>query len=356
MTEPAPVSRAGTEMWSVPEEEYPADGSASEKLAFCVRYAILAPSSHNSQPWLFRRHGDALELLADRSRALPVVDPEDRELVISCGAALFHLRVALRHFGHEGRVTTLDPPRDYDALALRTVPEHLATVALGEPRSPTEAEERLFEAIPRRRTNRRPFEARPLPAALLDDLQEADAEEGAWLAVLEREEARAALADLVAEADREQGADPRFRRELAAWVNPNRSRSRDGMPGYAFGMGDLASYVGPLVVRTFDWGEGQAAKDRQLAEGSPALAILGTRGDHPYAWLNAGQALDRVVLRAASEGVSASYLNQPIELSDLRPRVTQIAGRDGFAQIVLRLGYGPDVPPTPRRPLEDVLI
>lgn len=356
MTDPGAGVRPGADLWHVPPGEYPREGSPAEKLAFCVRYAILAPSSHNSQPWLFRRHGNALELLADRSRALPIVDPEDRELVISCGAALFHLRVALRRFGHAGRVTMLDPPDEHDALSLRSVPDHLATIALGEPRPPTRADERLFEAIPERRTNRRPFDPRPVRTALLDDLQEAARAEGAWLAVLERDEARVALADLVAEADREQGADPRFRRELAAWVNPNRSRSRDGMPGYALGMGDLASYVGPVVVRTFDWGEGQAAKDRQLAEGSPALAILGTRGDHPYAWLNAGQALDRVSLRATADGVSASYLNQPIELPDLRSRVTQIAAHDGFAQIVLRLGYGPDVPPTPRRPLEDVLI
>lgn len=128
------------------------------------------------------------------------------------------------------------------------------------------------------------------------------------------------------------------------------------MPGYAFGLGNLASYAGPLVVRTFDWGEGQAARDRQLAEGSPVLAVLGTHADLPPLWLAAGQALDHVLLRAAAEGVGASYLNQPIELPELRPGVAEILETDGHPQLLLRMGYAPRVRPTPRRPVEEVLI
>lgn len=352
-----PPADPGLEPWDVSEADFPVSGTAAEKLRFLVRYAILAPSGHNSQPWLFRVRGDVLELCGDRTRALPMVDEDDRELLMSCGAALFHLRAALRHFGHLGDVRTFQGPDQPDTLApVRHLPDLLARVRLGEPHEPTARDEELFFAIKDRRTVRARFEDRPVPAGLLKELERAAELEGAWLRVVEEEDARAALAELVAEGDRIQGSDPRFRRELAAWIHPNRSRSRDGMPGYALGIGSLASYVGPLVVRSFDWGEGQAARDRQLAEGSPVLVVLGTHADLPSLWFAAGQALARILLRAAVDGVSASFLNQPIELRELRPRVAEVLGTEGHPQLLLRMGYGPSVKPTPRRPVEEVLI
>ena len=180
-------------------------------------------------------------------------------------------------------------------------------------------------------------------------------EEGTWLHLVQDEEARHAVADLIAEGDRIQLADKRFRRELASWVHPNRTNSRDGMPGYAFGFGDLMSLAGPFAIRTFDTGKGQAAKDRELAEGSPVLAILGTVADTPPEWLRAGQALARVLLRARAEGVWASFMNQPIEVSELRPRLQGLVGQEGFPQLLVRMGYARAVRPTPRRPADEVI-
>jgi hypothetical protein len=288
-----------------------------------------------------------VELHADRTRGLPVVDPEDRALVISCGAALLYLRVAMRHFGYEDDVEVLPNPDD---------PDLLARVRLGPDHTQTEEERMLFQAIPKRRSNRGPFEAREVPGRLLSALQAAAWEEGAWLHLVEDEDHKHMLAELIAEGDRIQLADKRFRRELASWVHPNRTRSRDGMPGYAFGFGELLSLAGPFAIRTFDTGKGQAAKDRQLAEGSPVLAILGTEGDRSPDWLAAGQALARVLLRARAEGVWASFLNQPIEVPELRPRLRGAIGVDGYPQLLFRMGYGPEVRPSPRRPVEEISV
>ncbi len=333
--------------WHVSEEDYPAAGTSEEKLRFMLNYAVLAPSGHNTQPWLFGVEDSEVKLYADRTRGLPVVDPEDRALVISCGAVLFYLRVAMRHFGYEDEVEVLPDPDDPDLLArVRLAPDH----------AETEEERSLFEAIPKRRSNRGPFEDRPVPGRLLVALQAAAWEEGAWLHLVEEEVAKHAVTELIAEGDRIQLADKRFRRELASWVHPNRTKSRDGVPGYAFGFGDLMSLAGPFVIRTFDTGKGQAAKDRQLAEGSPVLAILGTEGDTPPEWLATGQALASVLLRAKAEGVWASFLNQPIEVPELRPRLRDAIGQTGFPQLLLRMGYGGEVRPTPRRPAEEVLV
>jgi nitroreductase len=329
--------------------EFPLTGTPEEQLRAVVKYAVRAPSSHNTQPWLFRVAANEIALYADRSRGLPVVDPDDRELVISCGATLFHLRLALRHFGCGETVVVLPDPDD---------PNLLARVRLQGSHEPTDEEHALFGAIPRRRTTRLPFPPRPIAANVLAALAAAAAPEGAWLHFLAAPRLRDTAADLVAQGDRLQMTDPHFRRELAAWLRPNWSDRGDGMPGFAFGFGDVMAALGPLVVRTFDVGEGRAARNRELALGSPALAVLGTAADGVRDWLAAGQALARVLLRAEVAGVTASFLNQPIEVPELRPSLQGLVGGTGYPQMLLRLGYKSQktLLPTPRRPAEQVLI
>jgi hypothetical protein len=272
-----------------PAERFPAEAAAAQKLRFVLEYAILAPSGHNTQPWRFAIAGDSLELRADRSRALPVVDPDDRELTMSCGAALAFVRVALSRFGHDAVVQPLPDAAE---------PDLLARVNLGDRVEPTTADQALFEAIPKRRTIRAPFDPRHVPAELVAELEQLATREGAWLAPIAPGERRREVAALVDEGDRAQAANPAFRRELAAWFRPNRSASRDGIPGYAFGMSDLFSRVGAFVLRRFDWGKRQATNDRKLIEGAPLVAVLGTDRDEPRDWLAAGQALAYVLLRA----------------------------------------------------------
>jgi hypothetical protein len=231
---------------------------------------------------------------------------------MACGAALFHLKVALHHFGYAGKVRTF-PKIDE--------PDLLARVGFGDKKRPTVENDTLFDAILKRRTNRLPFDPRKIPDNLLKELEAAVGKHDAWLHIVRDENDRNKIADLVAEGDRIQMASPSFRRELAAWIHPNRSASHDGMPGYALGLSSLTSSFAPMVVRTFDMGKGQAAKDRQLATGSPALAILDTDADAQTDWLTAGEAMDDVLLRARAGEIWASFLNQPIEVAELRRRL-----------------------------------
>jgi hypothetical protein len=326
--------------------KFPESGSDGAKLAYLVRYAVRAPSNHNSQPWRFRLDSDTLCLFADRTRALPVVDADDRELLMSCGAALLHLRVAARHFGHAIDIDLLPDPEDHDLLA---------RIDLHETAEPTYEEKLLFWATSHRHTNRNAFESRPLPEGLAETLARTAEADGAWLSLVDGEEARLTLAELISEGDIRQLHDPSFRRELAAWVHPTRTHANDGMPAYAHRVPALLSKLGPFALRTFDLGKGVAARDRRLLDASPALFVLGTGGDDEAARLRAGIALAHVLLRATQAELSASFLNQPIEVPNLRPRVTELAGQTGWAQAILRVGYGPEVQATPRRPLRDVL-
>lgn len=168
---------------------------------------------------------------------------------------------------------------------------------------------------------------------------------------------REAVADLIAEGDRAQMGDKSFRRELAAWMHPNRTRAARGMRGYGFGLGDLPSLASPFIIRTFDIGKGQAAKDSELSERSPLLTVLGTAGDTPREWLAAGQAMERILLRACSRGLSSSFLNQPVEVEAIRPRLAAAMGRSQtHPQLVIRFGFGPEVRHSAREKVEDMLV
>jgi hypothetical protein len=341
------VANQVNDTWTVSEDDFPARGTPAEKLRFLVNYAVLAPSGHNTQPWLLRVAGDSLEVIADRTRALPVVDPEDRELTISCGAALETLEIAMRHFGHEPEVDTFPRVDDSDVLA---------RVRLGEPCESDEEVDRLFRAITQRRTVRKRFDDRPVPDSVIEEFERLAGAYGIGLKIVADEAQRREVATLVSEGDRIQFADRRFRRELAAWIHSRRAASRDGISGAGFGMPDLLSPLGALVVRTFDIGGQVAAQDEQIAMGSPLLAIFHTESDDPRSWLDTGRALTSVLLASTAEGVRASYLNQPIEVAELRLRLAGVAEVRGTPQLLMRFGYGPTVEPAVRRPVDEVMI
>lgn len=347
-TEP-PVDKASP--WNIDPSQYPIRGSSGEKLRFCLKYAVLAPSSHNSQPWKFLVDGTTVDLLADRTRALPVCDPLDRELTISCGAALEHLVLGMKRHGLEPAVAVLPKKAGPDVLARVTIAGKCAA---------TPVEELMAGAIVHRRTTRHRFQDVQPPMGLMDELTKLAGARGASLVVLRDARSRERLATLVAEADMIQLGQAAFRRELAMWMHHNRSKSPDGMPGFAMGMGEVASLVAPLVIRRFDIGRGRAAKDKELALHSPVLAVLSTERDDVAGWLAAGRALAAVLLRGTADKLQASYLNQPVELrppAQTREGVARLVGGGGsvFPQIVLRMGYGPGLPHTPRRPVEAVL-
>ena len=341
------------EAWNFSEKEFPIQGSLNDQMKFLIKYAILAPSGHNSQPWLFKiAKNNMIELHADRSRALPVVDPDDRALIISCGAALYHLRLAANHFGIADDVELLPDKGNPDLLSRVTFKEKDASV-----QKIPEHDLQLFQAISKRRSNRSPFDNKKLSDDLIATLRDSASAHSAWLDTVDDELKKNSLADLISQGDKIQLSDKRFRRELAAWIHPNRSNSKDGMPGYAHGMPDLMSYVGPVLIRTFDMGKGQAAKDRHLAAGSPMLAVLGTNTDEPLNWIQTGEALARILLQARAENVWTSFMNQPIEVPELRPKLREALGRAaGNPQLLMRMGYGKDVKPTPRRDVSDVIL
>lgn len=333
--------------WNIDSSRFPATGTAINKARFAVRYAILAPSSHNTQPWRFMVNGDELLVCADRTRSLPNIDPYDRELIISCGAALLNLRVALAYFNVPVEITTFPQSSDPDIVARVVFPG-------SGPMLKDLAE--LFDAVMKRATNRGPFLEEDVPNAVVEGFKSAAASEGVDVEFARTLAERERIATLIAQADRRQFDDPRFRRELASWIHP--SRSNDGMPAASQGLGTLTDVATPIIamaIRTFDLGNGVAAVHEQLARGSPLLVVLSTPMDNKEGWLAAGLGLQRLLLVATKNRYSTSYLNQPIEVADLRTRLASELSVAGYPQLLLRVGRGFPVSHSPRRPIADVL-
>jgi hypothetical protein len=326
----------------------------ASQAGYLIQIAARAPSLHNTQPWRFKVLPDAIELYADYSRQLGI-DPVGRELLISCGAALYGLRLAVRSLGRTPEVELFGepalPPAEETRLRL------LARVRLGDPAPITPAERKMLEAAPHRHTHRGPFEPAPLPAGLLTSLQQDATTEGATLAVIDLDHVGGKLAAILTTASHDHELDPVSRAEILRWTRDASSPARDGVPAHAFPAQPDRSpgchSPGWLPQRDFDLGRGLGLL---AAGGSPAAvtAVLVTVRDAEEDWLRAGQALDRLLLHAASQWVFARLQTQPLEAGTIRGLIGSRLALPGVPQMLLQFGVARTARPTGRRPAADL--
>ena len=318
------------------------------KVAQAVRRAAvratLAPSVHNTQPWRFMLSGSSLEIHADWNRRLRVLDPRGRQLLISCGCAVFNARVALAAARYEAMVERFPDPAQPDLLARLTLHEtQVDEVPLGV----------LDPAVDLRHTNRRRFAEEPTPRDVVDALVSVANDEGAELFLITRPEHRLAAAMLSQQADRLENADPAYRAELRAWTSGD-PRRLDGVPSMAVPRVDAGAHD-DLPIRDFDtYGVGWLPTGTRSSI-NQCLLLLGTRQDTPAAWLRAGEALERVLLEVTRRGYAASPLTQVIEVAATNALLRQELQLRMYPHVLLRVGRAPATPATRRRRLVEVL-
>ncbi|MFE2752304.1 Acg family FMN-binding oxidoreductase [Actinosynnema sp. NPDC059335] len=314
-------------------------GLAVDVVTDMLTAATLAPSLHNTQPWRFRLAPDRIELHPDAARVLPATDPEHRELRLSCGAALYNLRLALRRHGVRPLVTLM-PGAD--------APGALATIRRGG-HDVLDAETReLAKAVPARRTNRKPFRDVPVPVRHRHALVRAAERERSWLHVVTDRDERARLQRLVATAHHIQSGNADVRTELAEWTG---TRTDDGIPTTSAGV--RPEPQDEWALRDFQARQRPPGKDY---ESDPLVVVLCSYYEGPLAELQAGQALQRVLLTATTLGLSASFMSQVIEVRPVREELRRALGGSLEPQTVLRIGYGSLVPASPRRPVHELLL
>lgn len=325
--------------WNISPDRFPYGGAWQERLEFLVRYAILAPSSHNTEPWQFRVRENRIDVLLDFSRWLKVADDDQRELHISVGCALENLLVAAEHFGL-GHDSVLLPKADDPSLA--------ATVNFSEQGQPSSHRLAvLFDMIPVRHTNHQRYEDRAIPDAVLQQLRGICVEEGIHLHLTADPEIKRKVDDLVVRGDAIEFADPAFREELAHWIGQG-----------VFGTGWLMSKIGKLAVSYIDMGKSQGQKDSDTLMSSPILGLISSEQDDRRSQLRVGQVYQRLSLLAASHGIWCQPMSQIVQVPKLKAEVAALIPDSGLVpQHPFRMGYAPaEKYHTPRRPVEEVLV
>ncbi|MFZ2492425.1 MAG: nitroreductase [Thermoanaerobaculia bacterium] len=332
--------------WRIDETDFFEIESEYGQKEFLLRYAVLAPSGHNTQPWSFRITEYGIEVFADYSRRLPVADPTDRELLISVGAAIANLRVAAAHFGFESAVLYQDQPDESLPVALLT---------LRETCNPDESLRDLFPSVLQRHTSHAPFKSRGIDPEQLTPLCDfVDAHPEVLRFIVPQERSRAA--ELVTEADRILMADPKWRGELAAWVRSNEGTATDGICADAFGIPGPISALAPWLIRTLDMGASRAKEDASAIDQATGLIVV-TANDERSSLIAAGVTLELLLLLLTGLGMHYSFMNQPIEVPALRQELWSLIRSPRAPQLLLRIGYAAtEARPMPRRSVEDVTV
>jgi hypothetical protein len=309
-----------------------------------VHYATLAASSHNTQPWLFRLRDQAIEILPDFTRRCPAVDPDDHHLYASLGCAAENLLITARAAGLEGRYTC-DPTTTGVRIDLeQAAPERSA----------------LFDAIPVRQCSRSEYDG----AALSDDhrrkLEAAGQGEGVSIRLMTDRDLMAEIADWVARGNNAQFSDPAWSGELQSWIRFSANeaiRAGDGLYGPVMGSPSVPRLLGRIAMRFALSADKQNAKDRKHVMSSSAIAVIHSETDDWQHWIEAGRCYERFALQATALGLKTAFINQPVEVPDLRPefaRFLELGHRR--PDLVVRIGRGPEMPKSLRRALDDVVL
>ncbi len=324
--------------WQINEQDFPYGGSSDERLMFLLGYAILAPSSHNTQPWKFTVGGNAVQIFVDSTRWLRVADADRRELYLSVGCALENLLIAAEHFGYAYRVDRFPQPGN----------EELAAQVKFEPRERTSPFKNgaLFRAIPQRHTNHQVYKERPIRPADLQRLKACCAEDDIYIYFTSDVEVKRQIDTLIVRGDAIQFADPAFREELGYWIGQG-----------VFGTSWLMSHLGQLAMSYINLGKPTAKKDSELLMSAPVLALISSAENSREAQVRCGQVFERIFLTAFSLGISVQPMSQIVEVPELKADLNKIIPLEGtFPQHPFRLGYAePEQAQTPRRPLTEVL-
>ncbi len=319
------------------------DSTISARMRELVRYATLAASGHNTQPWKFTTKENDIEIHPDYARRLPVVDPNDRELWISLGCALENLLVAAYAAGYTCEVTM---PDTADFI-------HVRLTASTPQTSP------LFSAIPIRQNTRSEYDGQRVKTTDLDQVQGLPLEPGVELHFVTNPTNLGTVLEYVNQGNLRQYADKQFLDELIDWLRFNKKEalaSLDGLYLRAFGNPEVPRWLGRMFVAGIK-PQQQADADAKKLRSSAGAVLIASSSDDKTAWVRTGQVYERMALRMTSLNIKSAFLNQPIEEAELRSQFQSATGLGAsLPQLLVRFGYADVMPRSLRRPVDQVLV
>ncbi len=312
-------------------------------MAYLVHHAVLAANSHNTQPWLFRTGQRHIEIAPDRRRQTPVVDPDNHHLFASLGCAAENLSLAALAAGANANIAFVSNTAGLRVDLERTNP----------------ARDPLFAAIRNRQCTRADYDGRDVDTANLTMLEQAAAVPGCRVSLLTEKPVVEKVLDLIVAANSAQIEDPAFMRELKSWIRFNAASAvatGDGLYAACSGNPTLPTWLGTRLFDRVVTAEGENAKCISQIRSAAGIAIFVSDANDPAHWVQAGRSYQRFALQATLLSIKHAFLNQPVEVAAFRPQLASLLGIGAKRpDLVVRFGYGPDMPMSMRRPLADVM-
>jgi nitroreductase len=329
-------------VWNVKEKDFPRKGEMTKKLKFLVRYAILAPSGHNSQPWRFIIDKNKIEIWPDYERRRAIVDPEDRELYISLGCATKNIEVAADYFG-------LVYEKSYKIDNKKAVGVIVLHFKEGKKLS---VNEKLFKAILSRQTNRGEYQIKQMAEKL-----EFEDNDDAKVKIFNGKEDRKEISKLIYSSNKVWFKTKELVSELDYWLQDDVNNGSNGVPTGALNLYKIAANLKYFLQKDSDGAVKKAEREQKMATEAPYLAVVETKMDGIENWIKAGEVYEHLALKLTSFGLAHSFFNTVIELKTQREKLANVLKLKGRPQMFLRIGYAKEeFPHSVRRPIEEVII
>lgn len=359
---------------NINSEDFKKLATLAEKIAFILQYAILAPSTHNSQPWLFKikpgsnssivatgdigKAGrgllpgkpDSIEIYSDPVVQIKEADPKGRDLYISLGCAIENMAIAAKYLGIFKNLV----------YRIGEAPTLIAEIFLEDKGTKNESYQRIFEVIPKRVNARGLFTPVTIPPGTFQNLTTISKEYGdgkLTLHFITDKEDTKKIAELTAEGLKIAYKSPSFRKEMSQWIHNSLTRKKDGIPGYSLKMPFLISFIFPYLVRMFDIGKKLASLNYISLSSAPTIAIITSKDETREEWLETGRLAERLMLEVQSRGLQTSIFVASLEVGDLYKEVQKILGTTDIPNFLCAIGkIKGNFRTTPRHSVEEKLI
>lgn len=342
------------EAWSIDIVD-PRIVTKEEILLNLVSWAVLAPSSHNVQPWRFKVYpeGNSIDVCLHKSGVLKHSDPKGRQANISIGCALQNILTAAEYYGLE--TTTEYYPGNF-------YPVPLARLKFGQRIGEFNKKERkTLDAMKSRKMNRGKFDPlQDVPEYIFDRMRKAAEDRKLALNVVTDTPTKFAIAEIQYSADRSVIAINNFRKELGEFFLPNDTDRGIGMPGNTFGLSDeMAKYAheefnksGPFDP---DLAFGIAASGRDGLKSSPLIGFISVSEDSPVWWITAGMTFQKIALEAEMNGLAVAVHAAIVEV-EMFNRLLKVRLRQNYRPtVIFRMGYAQEERPhSPRLSVSEV--
>lgn len=349
---------SGYKVWNINEKDFPVSGKLEEKIKFLLNFAILSPSSHNTQPWKFKispanfsngASGNFLEIFADSSRRLKISDKDGRMIFIALGCALANILIAADYFGLSYEV--------YYEKNADGFKESAARILFSDAGEKKKNNAALFLEIPHRSTNRNQYKNIPMPEEFLRDLKKYNTQGETAAEFISGAALKEKISDIMAGGMKRIMGMKIFRRELASWLRTNITLKHDGMPGDGHNMNLFTSIIAPYVLRNIDVSEVEKQKAKKRILNFPALGIIGSKEDSVLNWIYAGELFQNLILAIKSNKMDIAIMVAIIEDSESRSELQKTLNSSFLPQMFFGFGYAEKpAPKSPRRKLEEFII